>query len=70
MTIRNPLMRSIVEPLWQEVSSLWSGMELPFYDPPKAEVEPAQEALAVNPTDAAPSDTGTGARAGRFEHCW
>ncbi|HEX3603659.1 MAG TPA: hypothetical protein VHU43_06175 [Steroidobacteraceae bacterium] len=64
-------MRSIIEPLWQEVSSLWSTVEFAFYDPSKGEAELAQEVLAVNPTAAAaPSDTGPVAHAGWFEQCW
>jgi hypothetical protein len=70
MTIRNPRMRSIVEPLWQEVSSLWSGVEFAFYDPTNAEAELEQGATAVNRAHPAPRNAHPGAAAGRFEPCW
>ncbi|HEY2781526.1 MAG TPA: hypothetical protein VGI90_12150 [Steroidobacteraceae bacterium] len=70
MTIRNPLLRSIVEPLWEEFSSLWSGIEFSFYDPLNAEAGFEQEVSAVNRVEAALPNARAGTAAGRFERCW
>jgi hypothetical protein len=43
MTKNSTQLRSFIEPVWQEISSLWSGVDFPYYEPmpdPAMQLEP------------------------------
>lgn len=64
MTINNPRMRSILEPVWQEMSSLWSGAEFAFQDQSLYGEEP--ECLEATFQGLAPSSAHSGMEMGRL----
>ena len=50
-------LRSLIEPVWQEISSLWSGVDFPFSEPmpdPAAQLEPALPARTLAEGAASP----------------
>ena len=70
MAIKDFTMRSIIEPVWQELSSLWSGSEFAFYDPSQAQAELEREISSSDRYGAAPDNMHAEVPVGRFEHCW
>jgi hypothetical protein len=45
MTVNATQLRSLIGPVWQEISSLWSGVDFPFSDPLPEPAEPLEQAL-------------------------
>ena len=45
MTVNATQLRSLIEPVWQEISSLWSGVDFSFSDPLPEPAEPLEQAL-------------------------
>jgi hypothetical protein len=45
MTVNATRLRSFIGPVWQEISSLWSGVDFSFYDPLPEPAEPLEQAL-------------------------
>jgi hypothetical protein len=45
MTVNATQLRSLIEPVWQEISSLWSGVDFSFSDPLLEPAETLEQAL-------------------------
>jgi hypothetical protein len=64
MTINTTQLRSFMEPVWQEISSLWSGVDFSFPDP-------VADSAAQHESLHAPSTTaGDAHSASRHQRCW
>jgi hypothetical protein len=44
MTVNATQLRSLIGPVWQEISSLWSGIDFSFSDPLPEPAEPLEQA--------------------------
>jgi hypothetical protein len=65
VTINTTQLRSFVGPIWQEISSLWSGVDFSFSDPLADSAEQSEQALF-----AVGHDPQSGINRGHYEHCW
>jgi hypothetical protein len=68
MTIKSPRVRAIVQPIWQEISSLWAGAEFAFYDQSLDSEE--QEIASADIQHIAFSDAHSEAKTRLFEGCY
>jgi hypothetical protein len=50
MTVDATQLRSLIGPVWQEISSLWSGVDFSFSDPLPESAEPLEQ-LALMASD-------------------
>jgi hypothetical protein len=60
-------LRSFIEPIWQEISSLWSGVDFSFSDPLSDAAEQSEQAFFPG---AVAGDPDSGINRGHYEHCW
>jgi hypothetical protein len=67
MTVNATQLRSLIGPVWQEISSLWSGVDFSFSDPLPEPGEPLEQALF--PGNAA-GDLPTGVDQRHHSRCW
>jgi hypothetical protein len=67
MTITTTQLRSFIEPVWQEISSLWSGVDFSFSDPLQEANEQFEQALFPGSVT---GDPRTGVNQQHFQHCW
>jgi hypothetical protein len=67
MTINTSPLKSLIGPFWQEISSLWSGVDFAFSDPSSDSVEQDEPALFAS---RAPAEPRSGINQGRYERCW
>ena len=66
MAVNTTQLRSFVRPIWQEISSLWSGVDFSFSDPLPDSSEQSEQAFF--PRTAA-GGSHSGINRGHFEHC-
>jgi hypothetical protein len=45
MTVNTTQLRSFIGPIWQEISSLWSGVDMSFPDPLPDPAEQSEQAF-------------------------
>jgi hypothetical protein len=64
MTIHTTRLGSFIGPVWQEISSLWSGVDFSFSDSLPDLEQPAHFA------DAVPEKSPYESNPGRAEPCW
>jgi hypothetical protein len=67
MTINTTQLRSFVGPVWQEISSLWSGVDFSFSDGLPDSSERLEQTLLARATA---GDADSGIHSGRSEPCW
>jgi hypothetical protein len=68
MTIKSPRVQAIIQPIWQEISSLWAGAEFPFYDQLLDSEE--QETASEDFQRIALCDAHFAAKINQFERCY
>jgi hypothetical protein len=68
MTIKSPRVQAIIQPIWQEISSLWAGAEFAFYDQSLDSEE--QEMASEDFQRIALSDAHCAAEIRQFERCY
>lgn len=66
MTRNSMQLRSFIEPVWQEISSLWSGVDFPFSEPMP---DPAMQLQSVLPARTVAGDAYAGIDRGYHERC-
>ncbi len=66
MTFNTTQLGSLVGPVWQEISSLWSGVDFAFPDSVPDLEQPAQARFAGTAADESLSESNPG----RPEPCW
>ncbi len=67
MTFKPPRVQAIVQPIWQEISSLWAGAEFAFYDQ-SLDAE-GQETAPAELHRIAASNTHAAGMTGQCKHC-
>jgi len=67
MTPNTMQLRSFIEPVWQEISSLWSGVDFSFSDPWQESTEQIEQALFPG---SIAGDPRTGASQRHSQRCW
>jgi hypothetical protein len=65
VTINTTQLRSFFGPIWQEISSLWSGVDFSFSDPLPDSAEQSEQAFFLRTIA---SDPHSGINQGRYEH--
>jgi hypothetical protein len=60
-------LRSLIGPVWQEISSLWSGVDFPVYDRLQDSSEHSEQELSPHITQ---RDANADGSAGHLERCW
>jgi hypothetical protein len=65
VTTNTTQLRSFIGPIWQEISSLWSGVDFSFYDPLPDSAEQSEGAFFP-----VVGDPQAGINQGHREHCW
>jgi len=68
MTIKSPRVQAIIQPIWQEISSLWAGSQFPFYDQSLDSQE--QEIASEDLQRIALCDAHSAAKINQFERCY
>jgi hypothetical protein len=48
MTVNDTQLKSLIGPVWQEISSLWSGVDFSFGDPLPESTEPKVSATKLH----------------------
>jgi hypothetical protein len=66
MTFNTTQLGSFIGPIWQEISSLWSGVDFSFTDFLPESEQPSQTQLSSTVSDKALSESNRG----RPEPCW
>jgi hypothetical protein len=67
MIINTTQLRSFIEPVWQEISSLWSGVDFSFSDPLAESAEQFEQAFFPG---SVAGDPRTGVIERHYQHCW
>jgi hypothetical protein len=67
MTINTTQLRSFIQPVWQEISSLWSGVDFSFSDPLADSAEHSEHVFLKGPI---PGEPHFGINRGHQERCW
>ena len=65
MTVNATQLRSLIGPVWQEISSLWSGVDFSFSDPLPDSTEQLEQGAFLTMG----GDSLSGINRGRHEHC-
>jgi hypothetical protein len=65
VTINTTQLRSFIGPIWQEISSLWSGVDFSFSDLLPDSAEQSEEAFF-----SVVGDPQVGINQAHREHCW
>jgi hypothetical protein len=68
MTVNTTQFRSFIGPVWQEISSLWSGVDISFSDPTPDSAEQSEQAFFPRIVAGGPHSGND--RGGHYEHCW
>ncbi|HEY2463309.1 MAG TPA: hypothetical protein VGI32_04570 [Steroidobacteraceae bacterium] len=67
MTINTTQLRAFIGPVWQEISSLWSGVDFSFSDSWPDPAEHPEQALFVGTMT---GDPQSGIDGRLYQHCW